>query len=319
MQRRVPFRVDHPGRHGGAFAGSVARVHLPALAGWAQDVHIDRQGVRLAVEPPDRQRVLAELNSSLADRGRIVAWRNEPYPLLDDTGELLTIIERAAARFWGSLTFGAHCNGYVADRHGRPTHLWIARRALDKPTDPGRLDNLVGGGVPHGQTPRQALLREAWEEAGLQPAQLRGLQRGGVYELQRDVPEGLQREWLFVYDLALPESCKPVNQDGEVEELRLVPVERAIRLARQGEMTVDAALTTLDFAVRHRLLPAEECADCAAALDLLRVPESAALRRDPADRDDCTVAATPPSTVENAANEPMHHGPARQASRQDSA
>ena len=79
----------------------------------------------------------------------------------------LALIERAAARFWGTLTFGAHANGYVADAQGRPTHLWIARRSTHKATDPGKLDNLVGGGVPHGQTPFETLVREGFEEAGL--------------------------------------------------------------------------------------------------------------------------------------------------------
>ena len=35
-----------------------------------------------------------------------------------------------------------------------------------------------------------------------------------------------------------------------------MPVAEAIALAAAGEMTVDAALVTLDFALRHRLLPA---------------------------------------------------------------
>jgi hypothetical protein len=50
---------------------------------------------------------------------------------------------RAAARFWGTLTLGAHADGFLANGHGRPTHLWIARRALDKATDPGSRDNVV--------------------------------------------------------------------------------------------------------------------------------------------------------------------------------
>lgn len=91
-------------------------------------------------------------------------------PALDD-GRLLATFERAAARFWGTLTFGAHCNGYLADAHGRPTHLWIARRSFTKPTDPGLLDNLVGGGVPHGQSPFDCVRREGWEEAGLSDAE----------------------------------------------------------------------------------------------------------------------------------------------------
>ena len=113
-------------------------------------------------------------------------------------------IERAAARFWGSLTLGAHCNGFVADTSGRPSRLWIARRSFSKATDPGKLDNLVGGGVPAGQSPRDTVVREAWEEAGLTSAQLQCLARGRVVKLLRDIPEELQREWIHVYDLALP-------------------------------------------------------------------------------------------------------------------
>jgi 8-oxo-dGTP pyrophosphatase MutT (NUDIX family) len=178
-------------------------------------------------------------------------------------------IERAATRFWGSLTLGAHCNGFVAGVDGRPEHLWIARRALSKPTDPGKLDNLVGGGVPAGQSPRDTVVREAWEEAGLAPPQLQALARGRVLQLLRDIPEGLQREWIHVYDLALPPGLTPCNQDGEVAELSLQTLPQALAMAAGEEMTVDASLVTLDFALRHRLLDgaaADAMAAAAAAL-----------------------------------------------------
>jgi hypothetical protein len=88
---------------------------------------------------------MARMNDSLRAEGLIVAWRDEPFPLFSVRGEPVGVsIERAATRFWGSLTLGAHCNGYVADAAGRPEHLWIARRSSTKATDPGRLDNLVG-------------------------------------------------------------------------------------------------------------------------------------------------------------------------------
>ena len=105
--------------------------------------------------------------------GLIVAWRDEAFPLFTVQGDPVGVaIERAATRFWGSLTLGAHCNGYVADEHGKPAFLWIAQRSFSKATDPGKLDNLVGGGVPAGQSPRDTVVREAWEEAGLTPPQL---------------------------------------------------------------------------------------------------------------------------------------------------
>jgi 8-oxo-dGTP pyrophosphatase MutT (NUDIX family) len=166
---------------------------------------------------------------------------------------------------------GAHANGYVADAHGRPSCLWIAQRALTKATDPGKFDNLIGGGVPDGQTPAQALVREGWEEAGLPPERLRDARAAGVLCLQRDIPEGLQHEWLHAWDLPLPAGLQPVNQDGEVAAFRCLPCDEALALAAGDAMTVDAALVTLDFALRHALLPAAQARALADALAPRRV------------------------------------------------
>jgi 8-oxo-dGTP pyrophosphatase MutT (NUDIX family) len=143
----------------------------------------------------------------------------------------------------------------VADANGRPTQLWIAQRALSKATDPGKHDNLIGGGVPDGQTPLQTLVREGWEEAGLAPALLQDAEAGSVLQLRRDIPEGLQHEWLHVFDLRLPAGLKPHNQDGEVAGFDCLPLDDALALAAGDTMTVDAALVTLDFALRRGLLP----------------------------------------------------------------
>jgi 8-oxo-dGTP pyrophosphatase MutT (NUDIX family) len=172
-------------------------------------------------------------------------------------------------RFWGSLTRGAHCNGFVADSTGRPVRLWIARRSPHKATDPGMLDNLVGGGVPDGQTPLETVVREGWEEAGLEPARMRALQHGRVIRIDCDVPEGRMVEDLYVFDLAMDEDLQPCNQDGEVAQLYRMSVADAADCAASGEMTVDASLVTLDFLLRHRLLPDDEHAALAARLQAL--------------------------------------------------
>lgn len=243
-------------------AGSVALEHLPALRRWPRWLAVDDAAVVLRAGAVVRNQALAEINAGLREDGVIRAWRDETYPIVTRLGEApMALIERASARFWGTLTFGAHCNGYVADAAGRPTHLWIARRSAHKPTDPGKLDNLVGGGVPHGQTPAEALLREGYEEAGLDAATMRRARPGSVIALACDIVEGFMHEHLYTFDLELPPDRVPVNQDGEVAELHRVPVAEAIARAAQGEMTIDAALVTLDFALRHRLL---EVADAAA-------------------------------------------------------
>ena len=256
---RVPFFV------GEIAVGTVARAHLAALRAWPSLLAVDERSVTLMTA--DRSAALAEVHTALHAQGLIRAWRDESFALFDPhTQEVLATMERAAARFWGTLTLGAHANGYVADNEGRPLAMWIAQRAFDKATDPGLFDNLIGGGVPAGQTPLQALRREGWEEAGLSPAQMAAAVPAGVLRLHRDVAEGRQLEDLHAYDLPLPHDVLPQNQDGEVAGFQLVPVAEAMSLAAGGAMTVDAGLVTLDFGRRHGLLPAAEAQARAAAL-----------------------------------------------------
>ena len=254
---RIPFLLLEDE---GPVLGSVAVQHLEALREWPEafELRTTPDGaprvlvLRLPAHARDAR--LAQVHARLRERGLILAWRDEPYPLRDRTGGEHGTIERAASRFWGTLTLGAHCNGYVADAVGRPTHLWIARRSPTKQTDPGRLDNVIGCGVPRGQTPREAIVREGWEEAGLVPAQMSALETGGLVDLECDIPEGRQHERLHVFDLAFPPGLVPRNVDGEVAEHRLMTVAEALARAAAGELTTDAALATLDFAVRHRLI-----------------------------------------------------------------
>jgi 8-oxo-dGTP pyrophosphatase MutT (NUDIX family) len=256
---RVPFCA------GGRAVGSVARAHLPALRAWPAWLAVGDDGVALTATDPDA--ALAVINVALREQGLIRAWRDEVFVLFDPVSLTpLARMERAAARFWGSLTLGAHANGFVAGADGRAARLWVAQRAFTKPTDPGLLDNLVGGGVPAGQSPLQALVREGWEEAGLTPAQMQSAQPARVLRVHRDIAEGLQLEDLHAFDLALPPGLQPRNQDGEVAGFRLLPVAQALALAEGDSMTVDAALVTIDFGLRHGLYPPARAARLAAAL-----------------------------------------------------
>ncbi len=243
---RVPFVVA------GRVVGSVAREHLPALAPFADALAV---GDHVVLQATDRDAAFARMNGALRAQGLIVAWRDETYAVPDlETLETLATFERAASRFWGTLTFGAHATGYVPGPDGRPVALWIAQRSFNKATDPGRFDNLIGGGVPHGQPPHETLVREGFEEAGLPPARLAGARPGRVLRLARDIPEGWQHEWLYTWDVPLPEGVVPQNQDGEVHAFSLMKPADALALAAGDTMTVDASLVTLDFALRHGLL-----------------------------------------------------------------
>ncbi|WP_434033618.1 NUDIX hydrolase [Cupriavidus sp. a3] len=202
---------------------------------------------------------LAALAHQLAEAGHVRGWRHELFavtPALD--APALAAVERAAARFLGLLTFASHMNGIVdmADTGAGPV-LWISRRSPGKSVDPGMWDNLVAGGMPHGSDPLATLVRECEEESGIPPALAGRVQPHGMVEVLRDLPEGVQWEQVYIYDLMLPPGFVPSNQDGEVSEHKRVGLAALLDIMSSGAMTVDATLVTLD-ALRRRGWPGTE-------------------------------------------------------------
>ena len=129
LAARVPFRIA------GREVGSVARRHLEALQAFTALLRIGAGFVELTVSPSERDGALATINAALRSGGLVQAWRDEIYRIVcPDSGELMARTERAAARFWGTLTFGAHATGWIAGPDGRPSHLWIAQRSATKAT-----------------------------------------------------------------------------------------------------------------------------------------------------------------------------------------
>ena len=196
-----------------------------------------------------RSKALARVVRELADEGLLSGWRNESYGIsIAPAGPTLFCIDRAAVRPFGLPSLAVHVNGISA---GDQKKLWIARRSRTKPTDPGMLDNLVGGGVGAELSVQDVLVKEAWEEAGIEAALARSATRGGTVRILREVAEGVQSETILVHDLALPPDFRPRNQDGEVAEFRLAPAEEALALVRDTEeFTLDAALVTLNHFLR---------------------------------------------------------------------
>jgi 8-oxo-dGTP pyrophosphatase MutT (NUDIX family) len=218
--------------------------------GWLRPELAARLAAWPAVFESDAERVtllqtaaLSPILETLADEGFIPGWRNERYRIAG-----LFEIERAAARPFGLTTHAVHVNGLVNGER-----MWLARRADNKATDPGMLDNLIGGGMTSGLSAEEVLVKEAWEEAGV-PAELaRRAKRGGTLDILREVREGVQSELVYVYDLALPADFAPRNQDGEVSEFRLASFAEVRRLIEETEeLTVDAALVALDFFSRRQ-------------------------------------------------------------------
>jgi 8-oxo-dGTP pyrophosphatase MutT (NUDIX family) len=242
--------------------GWVRRGDALLLQRWPDVFDIDASSIRLsdAYDHVDtRSAALGAVIGMLAADGRIPGWRDETYAVRNDfDAPPLAFIERAASRFFGTMTYAAHLNGIV-EYEDRAPQVWIARRSHTKATDPGMLDNIVAGGIGWGMGIEATLAKECWEEAGMSADLAARATRGGTFHVLQSLPEGTQAEQIFVFDVTLPADFAPRNQDGEVGEHRLARIDEVARWIEEGALTVDASLATLDCLLRRRWIDEEAC------------------------------------------------------------
>lgn len=229
-----------------------------------------------------RTAAVGEVLHRLRERGDISSWRDEAYPVLRRWGDPpLMKMERAAVPLFGVRGFGVHLNGLVSaggsGGTGAPgdVKLWVARRAKDKATAPGKLDHLVAGGQPHGLGIQENLVKECAEEAGIPGALAAKAVPVGVVSYRCAREEGLRDDLLFCFDLELPADFEPINRDGEVETFFLWPLARVLEtVAETEDFKFNVNLVILDLAVRRGLLSPDR-PDYQAILEGLRRPEAA--------------------------------------------
>jgi hypothetical protein len=110
-------------------------------------------------------KVLIELRENQVFHS-LKGWRNEMYPVVKSLHSTpIFLVERAAAGLFGIKQYGCHLNGYVyQDKY---VSMWISRRSVNKPTFPGKLDNLAAGGLPVNVKVKDNMVKECYEEAGI--------------------------------------------------------------------------------------------------------------------------------------------------------
>ncbi len=249
------FRID------GAQVGKVRPGLAEALSDWSS-VFVPESDGSLAMAPTlrsfhERSRAIATVLPSLVERGLMRPVTGEPYAVTASTPEHgLLAIDRAAAPAFGVRTFGQHLNGFVRD--GDRLLMWIAKRSADRVTYPGRLDNLVAGGLPYGTPLAENLAKECWEEAGIDRSMAEGARPVGAVTYNRDTDWGFRPDTLYCYDLELPASFEPRCTDGEVESFHLCPVEQVAATVRDTDsFKLNVNLVIVDFLIRHGLLSPE--------------------------------------------------------------
>jgi len=189
-------------------------------------------------------RILAQ---HLRDVHLLNGWRDEEFSWIDEYGHDRFRVERTFFRAFGLHSRAIHINGFTTQNK-----LWLARRSHRKHIDPNLLDNVTAGGISANETLLQCAVRELREEAGIGQELTHLLNPIGSIDVRRGlVDSSLHHETLYTFDLELPLSFQPKNQDQEVSDFILVNYEEALDFVLKEELTIDAGVVTADFLLRH--------------------------------------------------------------------
>lgn len=202
----------------------------------------------------DRTRAVDAALRRLAEQGHFSRWRDEPYAVVTAPGTPPYLhMERAAVARFGILGTGVHLNGFVRAPDG--LHMWVGRRSPHRPTEPGKLDQLVAGGQPATLSLTDNLIKECAEEAAIPAALAATAVPVGAVAYVVELAGGLRRDILYLYDLSLHRDFVPRNTDGETESFRLMPVAEVVDvLIRTDDFKFNCALVAIDFLIRHGVL-----------------------------------------------------------------
>jgi Domain of unknown function (DUF4743) len=240
--------------------GWVRRDNAEVLRRFPRVIEVTPESLRILTsgDSPPITAALDEVVEALVAEGLVAKWRNEVFAVTPRWGEApLFMLDRGAVSFFGVRAYGVHMNGYrrIRDR----VWIWIGRRNPAKVVAPGKLDNLVAGGVGGGLGALATLVKEAGEEASIPGPLVAQAHAAGAVTYKMEVPQGLRDDVLLIYDLETPEDFEPRNTDGEIVAFMLMEAREALARVRDtDDFKFNVNLTMIDFAVRHGLLTPED-------------------------------------------------------------
>lgn len=263
IQNLNTWNPDHFRRFfiSGQRVGYLKNFMCQALAQWPDYFSISEDKVEFIADVNSvetRSQILDEVVRQLVEQGVIANYMGEVYAVTGNSrDQMLAVLDRGSAAYFGIKAYGQHLNGYVITDDG--IKLWIARRAADRIHFPDRLDNIVAGGLPQNISLQSNLLKECREEANIPAELLKRARATGAITYCCETEVGLKPDTLYCYDLELPQSFAPQNTDGEVAEFQLLDLEAVIKRVRDtDDFKPNCNLVFLDFFIRHGAIRPEE-------------------------------------------------------------
>jgi 8-oxo-dGTP pyrophosphatase MutT (NUDIX family) len=236
--------------------GWLRRDNAEVIARYGEAFAVGRDDVRLLAEGDCEtvSRTVDGVVDALVAERLVPKWRNETFDVAPRWGEKpIFRLDRGAVPFFGVRAYGVHLNGYRRD--GEQYWLWIGRRASNKQVAPGKLDNIVAGGIGNGHGAASTLVKEAEEEAAIPAGLIAQAAPVGALTYCMETKLGIRDDVMFVYDLEVPEDFKPSNHDGEIAGFELMPLTEILeRIRTTSDFKFNVNLVILDFALRHGVL-----------------------------------------------------------------
>jgi 8-oxo-dGTP pyrophosphatase MutT (NUDIX family) len=224
------------------------------LTQWPDIFQVSHEAVDLLLPGAsieERSVRVADVLQELVEQGVISHLHGEQYVATPTTREKGVLwLDRAAAPYFGIRAFGQHMNGYVVENG--EIKLWLGRRSDDRVHFPGKLDNMVAGGLPSNIGLEENLIKECWEEAGIDHNIAAKAIPVGAITYNMESEKGMKPDTLYCYDLELPPSFQPKCNDGEVAGFELVPVRDVMNMVfERDEFKLNCNLVVIDFFIRH--------------------------------------------------------------------
>lgn len=171
----------------------------------------------------DLAAALEKVRDALWSEGLIVEHRNEVMDVLYHCdAEPVATIDRSALRILGLWATKVHVNGIITTYESSNSQIWLSQRSDTANAAPGHWDTLVAGGKASNVSAFETAVKEGWEEAGITKELMSNLVLGNRIPCVYLSPQGMHRELLVAYDLALPCDFEPICNDAEVQDFKRV-------------------------------------------------------------------------------------------------
>ena len=200
-----------------------------------------------------RTNAINEVFKFLVKKKIISSNHREYFPVFKSfKSQPLLKVQRLIGPFFGFQFFGVHLNGFLKEK--KKHFMWIGKRSK-KGNFPNNYDQVAAGGLPYGISIEKNLIKESFEEANINKKLVLKSKFDGTVSYRVETKFGLSRHILFCYNLELPKTFTPKNNDGEIVNFYLKPIDEILKIIKDTKkFKFDCSLVIILFSLNKKIL-----------------------------------------------------------------